>query len=52
VLQRKETPQHLTLKDLLEKERFTQLRTTKKHLVDTMGSPQFHGIRSPQPERL
>jgi hypothetical protein len=34
--QRKETPHHLTLKELPEKERFTQLRTTKKHFVDTI----------------
>jgi hypothetical protein len=34
--QRKETPQHLTLKELPEKERFTQLRTTKKHFIDTI----------------
>lgn len=34
--QRKETPRHLTLKDLPEQERFTQLRTTKKHFMDTI----------------
>jgi hypothetical protein len=34
--QRKETPRHLTLKDLPEQERFAQLRTTKKHFVDTV----------------
>ncbi|MBI5278167.1 MAG: hypothetical protein HY854_17085 [Burkholderiales bacterium] len=34
--QRKETPRHLPLKDLPEQERFTQLRTTKKHFVDTI----------------
>jgi len=34
--QRKEMPPHLTLKDLPEKERFSQLRTTKKHFVDTI----------------
>jgi hypothetical protein len=34
--QRKETPRHLTLKDLPEAERFRQLRTTKKHFVDTI----------------
>lgn len=34
--QRKETPHHLSLKELPEKERFTQLRTTKKHFVDTI----------------
>lgn len=34
--QRQKTPRHLTLKDLPEKERFSQLRTTKKHFVDTI----------------
>jgi hypothetical protein len=34
--QRQQTPRHLTLKELPEKERFTQLRTTKKHFVDTI----------------
>ncbi len=34
--QRKETSRHLTLKELPEQERFTQLRTTKKHFVDTI----------------
>jgi len=34
--QRQETPRHLTLKELPAKERFTQLRTTKKHFVDTI----------------
>jgi hypothetical protein len=33
---RKETPRHLAWKDLPEKERFPQLRTTKKHFVDTI----------------
>jgi len=34
--QRKEAPHHLTLKELPEAERFTQLRTTTKHFVDTI----------------
>jgi hypothetical protein len=34
--ERKETPRHLALKDLPEAERFSQLRTTKKHFVDTI----------------
>jgi hypothetical protein len=34
--QRKATPRHLTLKELPEQERFAQLRTTKKHFVDTI----------------
>ena len=34
--ERKENPRHLALKDLPEPERFSQLRTTKKHFVDTI----------------
>jgi hypothetical protein len=34
--ERKEKPRHLALKDLPEAERFTQLRTAKKHFVDTI----------------
>ena len=34
--ERKEKPRHLALKDLPESERFSQLRTTKKHFVDTI----------------
>jgi hypothetical protein len=34
--QRKQTSHHLTLKELPEAERFTQLRTTTKHFVDTI----------------
>jgi hypothetical protein len=34
--QRKALPRHLALKDLPEAERFSQLRTTKKHFVDTI----------------
>ena len=34
--ERKEQPQHISLKDLPEQDRFTQLRTTKKHFVDTI----------------
>jgi hypothetical protein len=34
--ERKESPRHLALKDLPETERFSQLRTTKKHFVDTI----------------
>jgi hypothetical protein len=34
--ERKEKPRHLALKDLPEAERFSQLRTTKKHFVDTI----------------
>lgn len=34
--ERKARPQHLAMKDLPEAERFTQLRTTKKHFVDTI----------------
>ena len=34
--ERKEAPRHLTLKELPEPERFNQLRTTKKHFVDTI----------------
>jgi prepilin-type processing-associated H-X9-DG protein len=33
---RKETPKHVPLKDLPEAERFPQLRTTRKHFVDTI----------------
>jgi hypothetical protein len=33
---RQENPRHLALKDLPESERFSQLRTTKKHFVDTI----------------
>jgi hypothetical protein len=34
--ERKATPHHLALKDLPPAERFSQLLTTKKHLVDTI----------------
>jgi len=34
--QRKALPRHLTLKELPEAERFRQLRTTKKHFLDTI----------------
>jgi hypothetical protein len=34
--QRKALPRHLPLKDLPEAQRFSQLRTTKKHFVDTI----------------
>ena len=34
--ERKENPRHLALKDLPETERFNQLRTSKKHFVDTI----------------
>jgi hypothetical protein len=34
--QRKETSHHLTLKELPEAQRFTQLRTSTKHFVDTI----------------
>ena len=34
--ERREQPRHLTLKDLPKEERFEQLRTTKKHFVDTI----------------
>jgi len=34
--ERKEAPKHLTLKELPEAERFSQLRTTQKHFVDTI----------------
>jgi hypothetical protein len=34
--ERKEQPRHITLKDLPAAERFGQLRTTQKHLVDTI----------------
>jgi len=34
--QRKQTPHHLSVKDLPEAERFTRLRTTTKHFVDTI----------------
>ena len=34
--ERKATPRHLALKDLPDGERFSQLRTTKKHFVDTI----------------
>jgi hypothetical protein len=34
--ERKAAPRHLALKDLPEAERFSQLRTTKKHFVDTL----------------
>lgn len=34
--ERKEKPKHCALKDLPENERFTQLRTTKKHFIDTI----------------
>jgi hypothetical protein len=33
---RKETPKHVMLKDLPEAERFSQLRTSRKHFVDTI----------------
>jgi hypothetical protein len=33
---RKATPRHLALKDLPEGQRFAQLRTTRKHFVDTI----------------
>jgi hypothetical protein len=33
---RRQTPKHVTLKDLPEAQRFGQLRTDKKHLVDTI----------------
>ena len=33
---RHQTPKHVTLKDLPESQRFGQLRTDKKHLVDTI----------------
>ena len=34
--QRQQTPKHVALKDLPEDQRFAQLRTTKKHFVDTI----------------
>ena len=34
--QRRETPKHVLIKDLPEKDRFSQLRTDKKHFVDTI----------------
>jgi hypothetical protein len=34
--ERKAAPRHLTLKELPQAERFSQLRTTKKHFVDTI----------------
>ena len=34
--QRKQTPKHVQLKELPEAERFTQLRTDKKHFIDTI----------------
>jgi hypothetical protein len=34
--QRKQTPKHVLLKELPETDRFTQLRTDKKHFVDTI----------------
>lgn len=34
--QRRQTPKHVTLKDLPQAQRFGQLRTDKKHLVDTI----------------
>jgi len=34
--QRRQTPKHVTLKDLPQAQRFSQLRTDKKHLVDTI----------------
>jgi len=34
--ERKATPKHLTLKELPEEERFSELRTAKKHFVDTI----------------
>jgi hypothetical protein len=34
--QRKQTPKHVALKDLPEADRFSQLLTDKKHLVDTI----------------
>ncbi len=34
--QRKALPRHLALKDLPQEQRFNQLRTTKKHFVDTI----------------
>jgi uncharacterized protein YoxC len=33
---RRQTPKHVTLKELPESQRFDQLRTDKKHLVDTI----------------
>jgi hypothetical protein len=33
---RKETPHHLAMKDLPEAERFTQLKASRKHFVDTI----------------
>jgi hypothetical protein len=33
---RRQTPKHVTIKDLPESQRFNQLRTDKKHLVDTI----------------
>jgi len=35
-VQRKQTPKHVPLKDLPEADRFTQLRTDKKHFIDTI----------------
>lgn len=35
-VQRKENPRHIALKDLPEKERFSQLSPTRKHFVDTI----------------
>ena len=35
-VERKAAPHHLTIKELPEADRFTQLRTTKKHFVDTI----------------
>lgn len=34
--ERKATPKHITLKELPEEERFSELRTAKKHFVDTI----------------
>jgi len=34
--QRKQTPKHVPMKDLPEADRFTQLRTDKKHFIDTI----------------
>ncbi len=34
--ERKEAPKHVTLKELPQVQRFAQLRTTKKHFVDTI----------------
>jgi Transposase protein len=34
--QRKETPHHISVKDLSEPDRFTRLRTERKHFIDTI----------------